>query len=439
MSYKGFGILEVLIATFVIGVVAVGVFSLITLTMKASHDGQLRIIATALGNEKMEMIRNLPYASVGTVGGVPSGPIAQTEQLTRNGSVYTVATDIRYVDDPYDGTASDSTPDLLNTDYKQVRVEVTWQSNQSTRPVLLITQVTPKGIEGGESLGTLIFQALNAAGSGVAGAAVHFVNSQVSPAVDLTSTTNSDGKVSIPGLLPSSGTYQLTVTKSGYTSEQTYSATGTFTPDTDHAHLTMLASNITNKTFSIDTVASLIVQTLDATTSAPIPNIAYTITGTKKIGTDANALPVYVLNANDTTDGAGSHTYQNLVWDSYAISIDGAATGYDIAETSMPLPLVLNPAVNATVAMKLVTHTPTSLHVTVLSPTQTPIENASVHVVKTGYDITQQTGVYGQAFFSDMPQDATYTVTVQAGSYQQSVQDVVVTGTTSVTFTLAAL
>src|SRR3989338_8338991 len=103
MSSRGFGIIEVFITTFVIGVVAVGVFSLVALTMKSSHDGQSRIVATALGNEKMEMVRNLPYASVGTVGGIPSGPVLQTEQVTRNGSTYTVTTDIRNVDDPYDG------------------------------------------------------------------------------------------------------------------------------------------------------------------------------------------------------------------------------------------------------------------------------------------------------------------------------------------------
>ncbi len=436
---KGFGILEVLIATFVIGVVAVGVFSLITLTLKASHDGQRRIIATALANEKMEIIRNLSYASVGTVGGVPSGPILQTEQMSRNGSLYTVATDIRYVDDPYDGTVSGSPPDLLNTDYKQARVEVSWQSNQSTRPVLLITQVAPKGIEGGESLGTLVFQALNAAGSGIAGATVRLVNSQVSPAVDLTTATNSEGKVIIPGLVPSAGTYQLTVTKSGYTTEQTYSATSSFTPDTDHAHLTMLTGNITNQTFYIDQIASLIVRTVDVLTSASIPGVQYTITGTKKIGTDASAQPVYLLNANDTTDGSGSYTYTSLVWDSYAVRIDGVATGYDIAETSLPLPLVLNPAANETLTIKLAAHTPISLHVTVVSSTQSPIENALVQVVKTGYDVTKQTGVSGQAFFSDMPENATYTVTVQAGSYQQSVQEVVVDGTTSATFTLSTL
>jgi prepilin-type N-terminal cleavage/methylation domain-containing protein len=216
MSSKGFTLIEITIASFVIGVVVIGAFSLVTLTIKASHEGQRRIIATALGNEKMEMIRNLPYATVGTVGGIPSGPILSTEQITRNGSTYTVATDIRYVDDPYDGTATSNPPDLLNADYKQARVDVSWSGSASSRPILLITQIAPQGLEGGTQMGTLVFQALNVAGAGVAGATAHLVNTAVNPPVDLTTSTDDEGKIVIPGLPPASGTYELAVSKNGY-------------------------------------------------------------------------------------------------------------------------------------------------------------------------------------------------------------------------------
>ncbi|MEK7499010.1 MAG: prepilin-type N-terminal cleavage/methylation domain-containing protein, partial [Patescibacteria group bacterium] len=139
---KGFTLIEVLIAMFVLGVVVVGLFGFITLILKSSHDGQRRIVATALANEKMELLRNLSYDNVGTVGGVPSGPILQTEEIVRNSSTYTVSVDIRYIDDPFDGTAP---TDTLNTDYKQARVEVSWDNNLSKRPVLLITQISPSG------------------------------------------------------------------------------------------------------------------------------------------------------------------------------------------------------------------------------------------------------------------------------------------------------
>lgn len=433
---KGFGIVEVIIALFVIGVVFVGVASLMVLTIKASSDGQRRIIATALANEKMEMVRNLPHATIGTVGGVPSGPIASVEEVTRNGSVYTVATDIRYIDDPYDGTAGSEPSDMVNTDYKQIRVEVSWGSSAPSRPVLLITQVAPRGVEGGSALGTLVFQALNAAGQGVAGAVLHMTNSSVSPSVNITTTTNDEGIVTIPGLTPSAGSYELSVTKDGYTSEQTFDVTSSFTPDTDHSHLSALASQVTNKTFSIDVVSSLTITTRDAETSAPLGGIAYRLTGTKKIGTDADAQPVYVLDANDTTDGSGSHAYEGVVWDAYTVAIDGAATGYDIAETSKPLPLSINPGAQEALAVHLAPHTPASLHVTVVSPAGDAIEGVSVQVTKSGYDETKQTGLAGQVFFPDMEQNALYDVAVSADTYQSSVEQVTVDGTVGIRVTL---
>lgn len=438
MSYnRGFGIVEVIIATFVIGVVAVGILSLITLTIKSSHDGERRIVATALANEKMEMVRNLPYDSVGTVNGIPSGPILQTEQINRNGADYTVATDIRYIDDPFDGTASDTPADTLNTDYKQVRVEVSWNSTVSNRPVLLITQVAPQGVEGGESLGTLVFQALNAAGSGVADASVHLTNTSVSPSVDVSTFTNNEGRVILPGLPESSGAYSLTVAKSGYTGEQTYSATGNFTPNTDHSHLTALAGQITNKTFSIDQVSSLAIQTVNAATQAPIGNVAYSLTGTKQIGTNSSAEPVFLFDVDETTDNDGSHTYQDMVWDTYTFAIDGGSTGYDISETSIPLPLALLPAVEETMTVKLVPHTLRSLHVTVVSSAGTVLDGATVQVTKTGYDQTKTTGATGQVFFFDMPDNAEYTVTVSAPSYEDAVLQILVDGTLRITTSLA--
>ncbi len=424
---KGFTLIEVLIAMFVLAVVVVGLFGFIVLIVKSAHEGQRRIVATALANEKMEMVRNLPYDSVGTVGGIPDGPILPTEDVISNGATYTVKSDIRYVDDDFDGTISSNPPDLLNTDYKQARIEVSWTNPVSDRPVLLITQIAPSGVEGGDSLGTLIFQALDAAGQGVAGASVHLVNSAVSPSVDLTTLTNSEGNVVVPGLKDSSGTYQLSVTKEGYTTEETLSATGTFTPDVDHSHLTALAGQLTNKTFSIDALSTLTISTV-SDLGASLGNIAYSLVGSKKIGTDADGVDVYLFDHQDSTDGAGSFTYEDMTWDAYSLSIDGLATGYDIKETSVPLPIVISPGTTTTVDTVLVPHEEFTLHVTVLTSANLPIENASVHVTGNGYDTTLETGEYGQVFFSPLPSAGDYTVEVSASSYQSSTQQVTVDG-----------
>jgi type II secretory pathway pseudopilin PulG len=421
---KGFSIIEVLISVFVLGVVVVGMFGFITLILKSTHDAQRRIVATALANEKMEMIRNLSYDDVGTMGGVPAGPIPQTEEVTRNNSTYTVTTDIRYIDDPFDGSGN---ADSINADYKQARVEVLWNSNISSRTVLLITQITPSGVEGGSSLGTLIFQALDSAGAAVAGATVRLTNSTVSPVVDLTTFTNDDGTITIPGLTPSVGTYEISVTKSGYTTEQTYDQTASFVPDVDHSHLSAVLSDTTTKTFVIDSASSLSVSTEDAS-GAAIGNVPFTITGTKKIGVDGGGQDVYLFRHQDSTDSSGTFSYQNMTWDTYTFTIDGATSGYDMKETSVTTPISMSPGSSTNLDIVLVPHEDTTLHVTVLNASQVPIQNASVRVTGSGYDQTISTGVSGQSFFSPIPTTGSYTVTVDAPNYAQNISQVTVDG-----------
>jgi len=419
---KGFTMIEVLISVFVLGVVVVGLFGFITLVLKSTHDGQRRIVATALANEKMETIRNLSYDRVGTFGGIPSGPIVQSEDVTRNASTYTVNTDIRYIDDTFDGT---SPMDSINSDYKQARVEVSWDNNLSNRSVLLITQIVPNGLEGGSSLGTLVFSALNAAGEGVAGATFRISNTTVSPVVDFTTSTNNEGIITIPGLLPSVGTYEISVTKNGYTTEQTYDQTGSFIPNVDHSHVSSVLGNTTNKTFYIDTVSSLTIKT-ENDVSAALGNIAYRITGSKKIGLDGTGADVYLLDDTTTTDNAGVSVYNDMTWDTYAFSVNGSVTGYDIKETSNVLPLSIDPGTDTTLTVTLVPHSPLSLHVTVLTSAGVFVPNASVQVMGPGYNQTQLSSVNGQVFFTPIPVAADYTITVTAGGFGQVVQPVTV-------------
>lgn len=486
---QGFTIIEVAITTFIIGTVVVGLFGLFFLSLRSSQESERRIVAVALANERMEMVRNLPYVNVGTQGGVPAGTVSQNETITRNGVPYTVRTDIRYVDDPYDGeslgsnqndqkvtvchkpgTASEKTlvvsasalnahlahgdhtgscgaggqgtngQDQYNADYKQARVEVSWNSASSAAPVLLITYVTPQGVEGGELGGTLDFQALSASGEGIPDANVTLVNDQVTPHINLTTQTNSEGHLVLPGLPASSGTYKLTVGTSDYTSEQTYDTTSTFIPDPEHSHLSMILREVTNKTFLIDHTSSLAVTTKEDTLShAVLPNIAYTLRGTKTIGVDNQNKPVYVVNQSASTNSSGEHSHPNLVWDSYNLTVDGQATGYDIKETSLLLPLTVNPSDALNMDVVLTQHTPLSLHVTVASPTNEPVDNATVRLYGVGgYDTPLDTGAYGQVFFPGLPQTGTYTVDVSAPGYTSTSQSVSVSQSDRIRINLAS-
>ncbi|MEX2055006.1 MAG: carboxypeptidase regulatory-like domain-containing protein [Candidatus Andersenbacteria bacterium] len=484
---SGFTILELLIATFIIAVVVTGLFGFFVLSLRSTQEAERRVVATALGNERAEMIRNLPYELVGTVGGIPSGNIAQEETITRNGTTYTVRTDIRYIDDPFDGVAGGSSgggcieichsppgnpdsentlcvpqsalnshfahgdtngpcegqpapgPDLINADYKQARIEVAWSSPQPVRPLLLVMQISPAGVEGSESAGTLDFLVLNAAGQGVASAAVRLVNPVADPPIDVTTNTNSEGRVVLPGLPVSTESYQIIVSKTGYTSEQTYSSSATFTPDTDHAHLSMLAGQITSKTFSIDQISVLNITTQDEE-AATLPGITYILKGTKTIGVDDDDLPVYLVDETEVTDSSGEFSHATLPWDAYEFDINEVATNYDIKETSSLLPLQLNPAQTVDLVVTLVPHTDISLHVSVVTPAGVPVDNATVEIAQApSFNDISVTGSVGQVFFADLPSSGDYQITIDAPGHQQYTGTVSISGTTRTTLQLAPL
>lgn len=435
---QGFTIIEVLITAFIIGTVVTGIFGLFVLNISTNREGERRVVALALANERAEMIRNLPYDSVGTEGGVPSGAIKQQEDIVRDGLTYTVKTDIRYVDDPFDKLITDSPPDTLNTDYKQARIEVSWTAaGGATRTTRLLLQVSPPGVEGGSAGGTLLFQALSASGAALAGATVTLQNSSVSPAVNITTQTDSAGYLVLPGLPPAIEQYALMATKSGFTTEQTYSATSSFTPGVAYRHLTMLAGQLTEKTFAIDAASAFTIRT-QTTAQAAVPAVAYALQGNKTIGTDAGGQPVYVVARSGATNASGQSSEEGLVWDSYDWTIDEVATGYDVKETSLVLPATLDPGVTAELTATLVEHQERSLHVTAVSPAGQPVDNATVRLFGDEYDVTLGTGAVGQVYFPNYPSvpltlipvDGSYTLEITAPGFQSYTQSVTVAGTT---------
>lgn len=478
-TQSGFTIIEILITTFIIGTVVTGLFGLFVLGLRGAQEGERRIAAIALANERMEMIRNLPYAQVGTSGGVPGGSIAQDETLTRNGVPYIVRVDIRYVDDLYDGDTGagsqeeekiiichkpgspnertlevsaaavnahvahgdtlgpcgggDPTPpgDEYSADYKQVRVEVSWPSPSHAEPILLITYMVPQGIEGGDEGGILDFQALNVAGEGVENAEVTLINDEVDPAINVTTETNAEGRLVLPGLPESNGTYQISVTKDGYSTEQTFAQTADFIPLPDYQHLSMFVQQVTGKTFTIDQLANLNVVTQDETPAA-LPNIAYALRGTKITGQDGDGNDVYKVDASAQTNASGQATHAGLEGDTYDVTIDGVTTGYDIKETDPLVPLALNPADDTTLTLTLIPHTAISLQVTVVGPTGLPIDNATLQLTGVDFDDTQGTGPLGQVYFGDLPSNGDYTLNIDAPTSEPSSSAVRVENTTRV-------
>ena len=579
---SGFTLVEVLIGTFLMLLVFVGIFGLIQLSIKLVAQSKARVTATALANQKIELARNLSYNEIGTVGGIPPGSITEDESLLFNGVNYSIKTTVTYIDDPFDNTFPS---DPLPWDYKRIKVAVSW-SGFMGGTVYLLSDVAPKGIEtagGGGIISMLVFDSY---GQPVPQASLHVENSVVVPVINATYQTNDQGRLFLPGAPACSDCYKITATKSGYSIDRTYAVgetiRGTALALPDKPYVSVIDGQQSDISFSIDRLATKTVQSIKyveektwsdsfenltrideifqtvasttegtvkldessgqylssgflistaitpaslvewgrvnwsedkpvsteikyhllyATTSGwelipdadltvggvtnsdgfiaapvdlidldplkytsvkikadfstadtnstptlfdwqitwfssdasiPIGNLAFTMQGAKTLGTDASNNPIYKYQENLSTDSGGQITIADLEWDSYKITINGAATGYDIANSSPAQPVNVNPASSQTTVLRLANHQTNTLLATIKDSAGLPLVGASVRIYRSGYDKFKFASDSGQAFFSPLLA-ATYTLEVKAGGYQDWQEDVDVSGQTGIT------
>jgi prepilin-type N-terminal cleavage/methylation domain-containing protein len=257
---NGFTLIEVLITILVTSFLVLAIFNMFNYALQIIGTNKARIGAISLANEKMERIRNLPYNSIGTVGGIPSGNIPQTEQIIRNGVIYTVSTQVIYIDDPFDGTVGGTPNDLLGNDYKRVRINVAWSGNFPDS-VSVISDVAPQGIESNVGGGTLFITVFNANGLAVSGANVYIENTNVNPQISINVATDSEGRAIFPGAPTSMESYKITVTKTGYSTDKTYDRDAQ-NPNPTKPHASVLEGQKTDISFAIDLVSNLTIYTI---------------------------------------------------------------------------------------------------------------------------------------------------------------------------------
>lgn len=144
---RGVTLIDTVVGTALMLVVFVGIAGAFQLSIDVVTSNKSRAGAIALADERMEYIRSLAYASVGTSGGNPSGAIAQSETVVMNGISYTRRTVIVYVDDPKDGLAG-ADSNGITRDYKAIKVDVSWRSRIGVRHIILVTRISPPyGVE----------------------------------------------------------------------------------------------------------------------------------------------------------------------------------------------------------------------------------------------------------------------------------------------------
>jgi type II secretory pathway pseudopilin PulG len=581
---RGATLIDTIVGIALMLVVFVGIAAAFQLSIEIVSNNKARISALALAQEQLEYVRSFSYNDLGVVGGIPAGNIPQTEAVSLNGVSYTRRTLIRYIDDPKDGIGGSDANGII-ADSKEIKVSVSWNSQNGERTIALTSRASPPGIEQLVPGGTLAISVVDAVLSPVASAQVNIVNTGTNPAINVTSFTDVNGDTVFIGAPEASG-YEITVTKSGYSSDQTYTA-NVSNPNPNPGHLTVLEYQTTSATFSIDFLANKSVYTytavndvawidlfdnsslLSSTTKAvtasgklritgpgaqnspglaesvtitttdiqkwkefswideepvdtevlyqilydsgggvfvPIPNIdlsgndvgftnspvdltslstttystlrihstlissnqnetpkvdSYTLTykggteslpniafsmrGNKTIGTDDSGDPIYKYEQTKTSDALGESVINNMEEDTYTITVDGTAIGYDIAESCEPQPRALVPSGNMTTLLYFAPHTTNSMLVDVRNNTGTLIADAQVRLyrVSSGYDVTQETSGCGQTFFSSLLSGTisggnAYSIDVTASGYQAytSSVDVEVSGVSQLSVVL---
>lgn len=432
MVKTGFTLIEGIVAIGLFLLIATALFGMTILIFEGIGQTRVRHTARLLANEKIEEARNLSYEALGIQGGIPAGPIPATEKITLGGLTFTVKTLIKYIDDPFDNEFGDS----LNTDYKRVRIEVSWGGHfySGTNPVILITDIVPKGAEteiGGGTLSLLVF---DSQGEVLPGAIVEIINDQVIPEVNLTTVTDDFGRVILPGAKDSVEGYKVTVSKDGYSTDRTYGIEEIVNPV--KSYLTVLEKELTEASFSIDKVSNLLISTYGGRGAGfpVVPDLSFRLRGAKIIGTDIDENEVFKFDEILTTDNDGKVNLEEMEWDNYHLTVDNPA--YDFAGSNPLLPLSLFPDTEASLSMSFVPASQNSLLILVADAEEEPLASVSARLVNQSveYDQTTFTGDlsdpdFGYAYFGDLT-NLPYDLHLALEGYEEATSSVQISGKT---------
>ena len=260
ISSRGFTLIEALVGTALFVIVFMGIFAAYRLSLKIVEMSKNKITATAIANSQVEIIRNLSYEAIGTVGAVLPQAVGNLEPVktqTINNVTYTIKTKVKYVIDPADGIGAS---DNCNWDYKKVDVAISWNSGE----VGFSTNISPKNLVQeiqtclSQPGGILKVKIFDSAGIAVPSPAIKIYDQSGANLVD--SAIPSSGEYSFALEV---GTYHVEVSKGSYSSAQTYSTSEVAVPDSPDP--AVIDGGLTPLSLSIDPAAELSIDSISPT------------------------------------------------------------------------------------------------------------------------------------------------------------------------------
>ena len=256
----GFTFIELLVTAAVTALIFTGLMASVQLAVKLISTAKAKTGAVSLATERLEYIRSLAYADIGTIAGIPPGNIPQQSTRTLNSITYHERVLIQYVDAPDDGLGASDDNGIL-ADYKRAKVEYSWLGPNGTNSIALLSDIAPPGIESTAGGGTIAVNVFDANVQPVQGAAVRVINTTTTSTIDTTQYTNASGIAFFAGA-PAASQYELIVTKAGYSTDSTYVAT-TSNPDPITPPVAVLEGAVSTMNFRIDLLSRLTVRTVE--------------------------------------------------------------------------------------------------------------------------------------------------------------------------------
>lgn len=405
---RAFTLVETLVGIFIFSIISLGIYQGYLNIIELSKLTRIKGLAAMVANQQLEVIRNLKYDDVGVISGIPSGLIPRDQTVIAGGVSFEVTTTVRNIDQPFDGTIGGIPNDLSPADNKLVEVEVSCDTCINFSPLIVTSTIAPKNLEGSSSNGALFVQVFDSNGVVIEGAEVHIENNQVNPAIIIDETTNNSGMLQIVDVPPGNFAYEITVTKDGYSTAQTYLIDPNTNPNPLPPHSTVAAGQVTLISFSIDLLSEFSVRSI-TNLCVSVPNVPFNLLGAKTIGT----LPtVYKYDQDFTTNTSGQKDISDLEWDTYNFTVNSPS--HYIAGTIPLLPIALSPGTVQNVSLVMAPKNPKGLLVIVKDTvTGLPLSDATVNLTKSGLNESQVTdrgflrqtdwmGGPGQNIFTDI-------------------------------------
>ena len=301
----------------------------------------------------------MPYSDVGVVDSIPNGVVPHIQLLERDGHIFEVTTIVRNIDHPFDGTIGGEPNDLSPADNKLVAISIVCNDcSKDVEPIELTSYVAPEALEGSGNNGALFVEVFDADGQPVQGADIHIEYVGTTTPIVVDDVTNEAGLYQLVDAPPGFESYAITVSKDGYSSEQTYALGDPENPVPDKLHANVAAGQVTEISFAIDELSRLNVNTRTVTCE-PVPSVDFNLAGTKLIGVDK-----FKYDADFQTDSSGWVRLNDVEWDTYTYTV--LDTGLDLVGANPNVPFDVAPGSTQSIDLMFANADPNAVLVTVI-------------------------------------------------------------------------